>query len=424
MEKKAARRTIVVLSLVLLTVVGLTYLISFLIKGYRPTINQNRFGFLPTGLLVANSDPEGASVYINDKLATATDDTVSLPPDEYSVRIEKDGYLPWFKTLTIQKEIVTQTNALLFRSTPDLKPLTSTGAIKPTLSSDGGKIVYGVTNSASAEKNGIWVLDLASNLPLNRANNRQISGAVNKIDWETAIFIWSPDNKEVLLINQESEKITGAYLVPTDKYTSGEKLVDASIRLTLILEEWQKEQREELKLKIAKLPKEMVEVATVSAKMVNFSSDGERFFYLAKEAVKIPENLIPHPPARSTQPEEREIRPGNIYVYDIKQDINFLISSAESLGVEPQKPAESGSLDLSAYQPQAPSWLTNNHLVYIDQGKKEVKVVESDGTNIQTIYSGPFNNGFIFPSPSSRSLIVLTSLHPDSPGNLYEIRVR
>ena len=413
------------MSLVLAIVAGLTYLISFLIKGYRPTINQNRFGFLPTGLLVANSDPGGASVYINDKLATATDDTVSLPPDEYLIKIEKDGYLPWFKTLTIQKEIVTQTNALLFRSTPDLKPLTSTGAIKPTLSADGSKIVYGVTNSASAEKNGIWVLDLSSNLPLNRANNRQISGAIDKIDWEAASFIWSPDNKGVLLVTQENGKITSAYLIPTDKYTSGEKLVDASIRLTLILEEWQKEQEEELKLKIAKLPKELVEIATTSAKMVNFSSDGERFFYFAKEAIKIPENLIPHPPARSTQPEERKIRPGNIYVYDIKQDTNFLIGSAESLvWVEPQKPAESGFLDLSAYQPQAPSWLTNNHIVYIDQGKKEVKVVESDSTNIQTIYSGPFNNGFIFPSPSSRSLIVLTSLHPDSPGNLYEIRVR
>lgn len=424
MEKKVAQKTLIALVALLLGIFGITYLISFLIRGYRPTINKNRFGFLPTGLLVANSDPEGASVYIDDKLSTATDDTVSLPPGEYQVKIEKDGFLPWQKNLTIKEEVVTQTNTLLFRATPDLKPLTNTGAINPTLSQDGTKIVYRVTEANSVEKNGIWILDLASNLPLNRSNSRQITSSIEEIDWSSAQFVWSPDNKEILLISQNQEKTVNAYLIPTDRHTAADKLVDAVIRLTLILEEWQKEKEADLKIKIAKLPKEMVEIATGSAELVSFSANNERFFYLAKKTEIIPENLIPRPPARSTQTEDRQIKPGNIYVYDIKQDINFYIGPAEKVGLDLEKLNTDNPFEFQKHQASTLCWLTNQNLSFVDKENNQVKVVEFDATNHQTVYAGPFNNGFVFPSPTANSLVVLTSLHPDSPGNLYEIKVR
>ena len=80
-----------------------------------------------TGLLNANSFPTGAQVFIDDKLITATDDTIYLEPDVYQVKIVKEGYSPWYKTLTIQSELVTQSNALLFPSAPSITPLTFTG---------------------------------------------------------------------------------------------------------------------------------------------------------------------------------------------------------------------------------------------------------------------------------------------------------
>ena len=73
-----------------LIIVALTYLaINYAKGGYRITDT----GLSPeTGLLSANSFPSGAEVYINDKLVTATDDTLYLDPGEYQVRISQDGF--------------------------------------------------------------------------------------------------------------------------------------------------------------------------------------------------------------------------------------------------------------------------------------------------------------------------------------------
>ena len=84
-------------------------------KGYRPS----RDGLLqPTGLLSANSFPTGAQVFIDGRLVTATNNTMNLEPGEYEVEIRKEGFTSWAKRLNIQKELVTQTNALLFPSAP------------------------------------------------------------------------------------------------------------------------------------------------------------------------------------------------------------------------------------------------------------------------------------------------------------------
>ncbi len=406
MELSTAKRTSLIILTILSLIAGLTYLVSFLVRGYRPNFKKQRLGFLPTGLLVANSEPKGASVFIDGKLATATDDTINLSPKDYEVEIEKDGFFPWNKKLTIKKEIVTQTNTILFRSAPDLKLLTNTGAINPVLSPDKTKIVYGVGDASTVKKNGVWLLELTSGSPLSRTNTRQLTDPIGSINWKNSQFIWNPDNRSLLLVHKEKELTLNAYSINIDRFTPTDQLIDVSFRLSLILDEWQQEEQEELEIKLAKLPEEIFKIASESAEMVSFAPNDEKFFYLATNSATIPESLIPHPPARSTQPESRQIKPDNIYVYDIKEDTSFLIGTDNDLGIN------------SLY------WLTNNHLIYINQGENKVKVIEADATNKQTIYAGPFENSFVFPSPSNKSLIILTSLQSDSPGNLYEVKVR
>ncbi len=409
MDRKRAWKTILILSTILIVVGALSYLTTLFIRGYRPNLQKPGLGFVPTGLLVANSDPKGASVYIDGKLATATDDTLNLPPEKYQVKIEKDGYLTWQKDLIIKKEVVTQTNATLFKSTPDLTPLSNTGAINPTMSPDGTKIVYSVDQASKDNRNGIWLLDLATNMPLNRANTKQLTNPIPNLDWEQTEFKWSPDNKSILLIehqpsSNDETSINRAFSIDATKFTSSDDLTDVSFRLTIIEEEWTQEKEMDQEINLAKLPEEMIKIATSSAEQLEFSPDDEKLLYLATDSAKIEEELIPHPPARSSQPEEREIKPGNYYIYNLKEDTNFSIGPKE----------EFAQLN----------WLTENHLVFVDEENQEAKVVESDSTNRQTIYSGPFVNGYVFPSPSGKSLITLTSLHPNSPGNLYEIKVR
>ncbi|MFH2118360.1 MAG: PEGA domain-containing protein, partial [Candidatus Paceibacterota bacterium] len=103
-----------------------------------------------TGLLNANSFPTGAEVYVDGELMTATDNTLYLSPGEYSVEIRKEGFSPWKKSLVIKKELVTQTNAQLFPTTPSLSPLTLSGATNITTSPDGQKIIF-YTNSLHNE---------------------------------------------------------------------------------------------------------------------------------------------------------------------------------------------------------------------------------------------------------------------------------
>jgi hypothetical protein len=134
-------------------------------RGYRPDFKNGQLK--GTGLLTANSYPKGAQVYINDKLTTATDDTLNLPPGDYQIKIVKDGYIPWEKNLKLEKELVTQTNALLFPAVPDLKPLTFTGALNLTPSPDGQKIAFVVASASATPKNGLYIrLDCFGRLTL------------------------------------------------------------------------------------------------------------------------------------------------------------------------------------------------------------------------------------------------------------------
>ena len=115
-----------------------------------------------TGLLAANSFPTGAEVHIDDKLVTASDDTIYLEPGHYDIEIIKDGYAPWKKRVMIEKELVTQTNAQLFPLAPSLSTLTFSGVTNLQPSPDGEKIVYYSASASAQKKNGLYVLDLTS----------------------------------------------------------------------------------------------------------------------------------------------------------------------------------------------------------------------------------------------------------------------
>ena len=92
------RKLIVAIATAVILVAG-TYIAIQFAKGYRPDLRKREIR--GTGLLVTNSVPIGAQVFLNGKLTTATNDTTNLPPGEYEVEIKKDGYISWKKTLKI-----------------------------------------------------------------------------------------------------------------------------------------------------------------------------------------------------------------------------------------------------------------------------------------------------------------------------------
>ena len=185
-------------------VIGIAWLLIQLGNGYRPNIQNKSVDI--TGLLVTNSDPKGAQVYINGQVKTATDDTLNLEPGTYNVELKKNGFFPWSKTLKVEPSLVTQTNALLFPSTTDLKAITYTGVINPNIAPNNSRLVYAVsheaTTSASSDpESGIWMLEL-SDLPLrfNRDPKQLVTGLPEKINPSEIEFKWSYDSQEVLIL--------------------------------------------------------------------------------------------------------------------------------------------------------------------------------------------------------------------------------
>jgi hypothetical protein len=440
MESK--KPLLVILSVFAFVVAG-SVAASLLIRGYRPDFKKG--GILATGLLATTSKPEGASVYINGKLVTATDDTINLKPDKYKVRIIKDGFLPWEKEIVVKKEVVKQTDAYLFRAAPDLKPLTNTGAIHPVLSPDGYKIVYAVASASAQTKNGVWVTELTGGFTLSRSNQKQLARPTGSINWSQYEFKWSPDSNQVLATLTENDKIKSAFLLDANRTNSPEQLRDVSLQLEFILQDWEQQRQKVWQRQLKKLPLKMQKTATQSAVPIAFSPNEERLLYLATAKDKIAQDLLPHPPARSDQPEEREIKPGVFYVYDLKEDTNFKIASAEQLGIDWENisivsptptpspnpsPTLQPTLTGTEELPLVPTikenlpirWLaTSRHLVFIEENK--IKVIEADGTNKQTVYAGPLEDKLVFPWPDAKRIIVLTPLYTDLPANLYELTI-
>ncbi|HEX9817373.1 MAG TPA: PEGA domain-containing protein [Patescibacteria group bacterium] len=406
-------------------------------------------GFQPeTGLLNANSFPTGAEVYVDGELLTATDNTLYLPPGEYLVEIRKEGYSPWQKNLTIEKELVTQTNAQLFPSAPSLSPLTLSGASRIVTSPDGQKIVFYTNNAHSAENNGLYLLELSNNfIPLGRGP-KLIAIDVPEYNLDQASLIWSPNSAELMILTDEKEM-----LIEVGSKIELTKMPDIAWKRAQVLSEWEEEiyQREREFLK--DYPEEIVRIATSSAKNAYFSPDKKKLMYTATTTLILPDEIVPPLPSRSTQPETRTLGADQIYIYDTQDDRNFLIGKEASdrqvakhlLATDLYGPGQTLESSPAAFtRLQAPTvaetarrfqvhhtplyttslqWLPDsNHL--INSLGEAIEIMEYDGGNRTVVYAGQFAENFFYPWPNGEKLIILTTFSPTAPANLYAIELK
>lgn len=379
-----------------------TTMISFIARGYTINVNNIKNGPVinASGLLSATSKPKGASVYINDRLFTATDDIINLAPGDYLVKIVKDGYLPWEKKIRIKKELVVQTDTQLFRSVSDIKALTETGAINPAVNHDGSKIVYAVASASASKDNGLYILDLINTpLPLNRNQPKQIAPNYSYLDWSKFKFTFSPNSKSIIATNDGI-----SYHIPLDSPFSPKMLVDISYQLDLISQDWDKQLDLINQPKLDKIPLELKEiVSTESAKHISFSTSEDKLLYLAKNTNTLPKNIITPPPVQNIQNQARSIESGKWYVYDIKEDTNYLIADNNAV--------------------TNISWIANSdNLIYIQDNI--IKVSDYDSTNQHALFSGSFNHETIAPLSDGTKIIILTSNYSGGQENLYTVTIR
>jgi hypothetical protein len=368
-----------------LVVVGFVgYFVSLIARGYQ--FDTVSFKFLANGILVAKSDPDGASIIIDGDLKGATNTNLKLPPKTYDVEIKKDGYISWKKKLTIKKEEVTQITAHLFKNAPSFSPVTFDGAINPVVSTDFSKIAY--TNDE-----GLWVMTVSS-LPIGFANEPlKVTDSVSK----DAAYFFSPNSRELLY-----ETKTAVYVLNTNEFVAQAQLKPSTLTKEEILKEWKTEKTKKEASELKLVPSEVAEILTKNASNFVFSPDETMVMYTASSEANLKSDLIAKLPGSSTQKEERDIKVGKTYIYDIKEDKNFLVN-------------DNGR---SLY------WMpTSRHLILPDE--KNIIVMDYDGTNRQIVFSGDYVSPHAYPFVNASKLLILTNLgSPSSTPNLYSLSIK
>lgn len=371
--------------------------VSFYARGYR--LNTKTFKFEPNGILVVKSDPDGASVYIDTELKTATNATYPISPGTYDIEVKKDGYITWKKRLSVEKEIVTQADASLFKSAPSLSAETFTGVANPTQSSDYTKIAYVVpAESTDQDKIGLWVID-TFNLPI--GFNREPKRITDR-DLTGATYIFSPDNRQVLLTTK-----LGVYLLDTGSFTPQTQMVNIASKKDEILASWNTKSKRKTDSLIKNLPDPLPDIFERKVSELSFSPDENMVLYTASASASIPDNLIKQLPGASTQKQERNIQIDKTYVYDIKEDRNFLIANV---------PITTNTSSIKWFP-------TSRHLIFAQEGK--IVIMDYDGTNSQVVYSGSYIAPYAFPYINTSKLLILTNLGSgNSLPNLYSLNIK
>lgn len=386
-------------------------------RGYRLDFKQK--SLTPTGILSATSFPEGASIWIDDKLKSATNTSLSLPPGWYNLKVRKEGYKSWEKRVRVQGEVVTRIDALLVPTNPSLKSLTNSGILSPVLSPSGSRVAFIIPDeeatfsSSLKSKKGVWTLDLRYGPLGGRSEARQIFTQQAVVDWPNSQLFFSPDEKQILLkfIRQETlprkekkEIVTSALLLSVDDINSIP--LDVTLTFADVENEWKTTTEKKHELTLTTLPTLVSTMLDNSASRVDFSPDETKILYLSTSSATLSPIITPPIIGTNSMEEIRKIEPGKYYIYDVKEDKNFYVAQ--------QSLKDANSL----------FWYTDSkHILMIE--KDSIYIIDYDGTNKRMVYSGPFEDNIVYPWPTPGRLVILTNFNkPKSLPDLYEIDLR
>jgi hypothetical protein len=420
------------------TVIGILTVSAAIIaygRGYR--LDAIGKTVKPTGLIAATSDPTGAQVLVDGKLKNATNSTINVNPGWYKVSVAKEGYQTWEKNLRVQGEVVTRADAYLFPVSPSLSAMTTSGIRVPVLSPDGAKLAYIIPDQVATDSSqltnraGVWALDLTDRpLGLNR-DARQITKSTFP-DYSEAVLTWSPDSKElVAAVPNPATKLISYYRLDASKLNEfPERIADPAT----IEAEWKELAATKEAEKLSVLRKEAEDALKPIMNVLSFSPDESKILYEATASATIPQ--IVTPPLIGTNPTEeaRSVKMHSIYVYDIKEDRNYLIGDKATLRFTDPTPTPTAKKGLtptvrSPYDtytsPLPVQWLpTSRHLILTS--KDRIEAMDYDATNRKTLYAGPFWDSFVVPWSNASKLLILTTLNPLASvlPNLYAVNLR
>ena len=374
--------------LTIIIIGGITTVLYLYTSGYR--LNKDNKGVIDinkTGMVSVKSLPDGASVYLDGTLRTATNDTISgVKPGEHQLRIVKKGFVEWNKNLEVFEQLVTDITAVLVSQSPRLEPLTNSGAKYPSISPTLSKLAY---FSFDSEKPGIWIVPLSSGgIGLFRSNPTIAIQDTKFTKYSLGEQImWSPDEKSLLI------KTPGNvyHLVNIETSTA-----QTTTKVDITIKQW----ADAVAMKRAtfvnsqNIPQEVKNMA-LSPDVV-WSPDEKKFLF--------------------TRGVGNELE---YWVYDLENPIP-VGEKAESLVFK---------TIASATQPKI-SWYSDSfHLILVEgdiekDHKGSVSTIRIDGSNKTEIYNNTLYSDAVFSAPGGDKLIILTSFKSGDQTDLYTVSIR
>jgi len=320
-----------IMALVLTAILAIAAAIILFARGYHFDLNKREIG--SKGILVANSAPDNAQIYINHKFKSLTSSNIYLSPGTYEISIRKEGYSPWQKEFKIRGEVVSRVDAQLFSSNPSLTPLTNSGVIGPYLSPLKDKVAYLILpdeNQLTEEENGGLIVSNLKTSTLNFSKQHQLLLPYHLLPLNFAPqkteMVFSHNEKNLLVFFYDSaDTFLASYLLSLNG-NSGD-FMDVTLSYMQLLDKWWLEKKAwQEKLYDTAKPK-VRKVLNKNTYLVEVSPDKSKFLYFCLENASLPRVI--EPPLIGSVPtaEERQLAAANFYLYDKKEDKNFLIKA-------------------------------------------------------------------------------------------------
>lgn len=378
-------------SVTLLTVVSMLYA-----KGYRinikdfkqidnvnPSPSNIPISVSKNGILAVRSIPDAAKIYINDELTETTNATISsLVPGDYNVKVKKEGFETWEKTIKVYEDKVTDITALLVLKGGGLNPITNTGVEQFELSNNGEMLSY---VSKGEAKPGIYLIQL-SNSPINIFQSQKKAIVVDGIYTysNTESIQWSPNDQELLL------KIDDNLFYVIDLNKPANQIPTILTSTELLFKDWEQKQiLNKTSLADTLNMTEEEKALAVSSNSV-WSPDGDKFYIINKD--------------------EGTTDDYTVSVYNFEDPLPVSENKVN-------RAVKFEGLDTRVY------WYSDSkHLLIVTKDK--VKIVNIDGSNLFEVFSGEVIGAKAYPSPYGDRVIILSKFKTDGNANLYGVSIR
>ncbi len=374
----------IIVGVVLIAVTTGVYLYS---SGYRlQKGSSTQIDLTKTGMVSAKSLPDGASVYLDGILMTATDDTIpGIEPGKRMLKIVKKGFIPWEKEIEIFEELVTDITAVLITQSPRLEPITNTGAANPSISPSLAKIAFFSKDETTP---GIMIMSLNSGMGVFRSTPSIVLQDTRNIRYSEGLSIeWSHDEKNLLIQSQGNVW----YLVDLETNTAQTTNIPQTIK-----DQWNE--------KLAEKRKEFIKKSQVSEdiktlafdKNMQWSPDDKKFLYVQENGDQL------------------------MYkVYNLEDPLPVGEKVETTVFITNKKDA----------QPKISWYMDSYHLILAEgdtqkEHRGKVSFIRIDGTNKTEVYNNTLYSDSVFSSPQGDKLIILTSFKSGGYPDLYTLSIR